>query len=68
MSAPIRVLVNGDEREVLAGTGLRALLESLGVPEHFVAVEHNGELLEPGGERPLAPGDRIEIVRFVGGG
>ncbi|MFH1466338.1 MAG: sulfur carrier protein ThiS [Pseudomonadota bacterium] len=64
----MRVQVNGDEHEVPAGTGLRALLDRLGVPRRFVAVEHNGELLEAEGDRTLVSGDRIEVVRFVGGG
>ena len=35
-----------------------------------VVVEHNGEAVAPSqfAARPLAPGDRLEIVRIVAGG
>ena len=63
-------MLNGRPAEVADGTGLPALLESLGLRVGSVVVEHNGtallrsELLAA----RLAPGDRLELVRAVAGG
>ena len=64
------ITVNGERRELAAGTRLVDLLGSLGLDPRGVAVEHNGEVLPRArlGEVTLAPGDRLEIVRFVQGG
>lgn len=62
--------VNGDERDVPAGTSLPALLEQLGLRVGSVVVEHNGTALlrsELDGV-DLADGDRLELVRAVAGG
>ena len=66
----IRLLLNGQEREVAEGTTLGALLAELGLESSRVAVERNGEIV-PRGEYAatvLYEGDRLEIVHFVGGG
>lgn len=66
----MRLVVNGRERDVEPGSDLLGLLESLQVDPRIVVVEHNGTILRPkdlaGVE--LEPGDRVEIVHFVGGG
>lgn len=64
----LRVTVNGEERTLAAGCSMRGLLEQLCVAPRFIAVEINGALVDPAGDVPLAGGDRVEIVRFVGGG
>ena len=69
-AAVIRLVLNGEEREVPAGLTVATLLEHLGVPAARVAVERNGEVVPRAahGATPLEAGDVIEIVRFVGGG
>ena len=66
----MRLLVNGEPREVADGTTLPALLASLGLKVGTVVVEHNGTaLLRSEVERAvLAGGDRLELVRAVAGG
>ena len=65
----MEVTLNGKVRELADGTTVTALLDELGVPVDHTAVELNGALLERDGYgRSLAPGDAIEVVRFVGGG
>lgn len=64
------VVANGQELEVAEGTTVAGLLASLGVSAETAVVERNGAIV-PRAEHAaaaLAPGDRLEIVRFVGGG
>ena len=67
---PIQIVVNGEAREVPEGLEVSALLSHLGLPAARVAIERNLEILP----RPrwtstaIQPGDRYEIVHFVGGG
>lgn len=72
MSGPtptLRVRLNGDEREVPAGT-LLDLLAHLERDPRLVAIERNGDIVPRArfGEVALAAGDRLEIVQFVQGG
>ncbi|MCC6158235.1 MAG: sulfur carrier protein ThiS [Deltaproteobacteria bacterium] len=65
----MRVIVNGQDRNLEDDATLAQLLDELKVPRQFVAVEYNGEPFE--GEQTscrLHDGDRLEVVRFVGGG
>jgi thiamine biosynthesis protein ThiS len=66
----MRVEINGEPREVAAGTSVLALVEALVGDARGVAVERNGEVLPRRrlGEITLAEGDRLEVVRFVQGG
>ena len=66
----MQIFVNGDIREVPEGTSMSALIEHLGLGEQRIAVEVNAELVPRSqfGGRRLAPDDRIEIIRAVGGG
>ena len=65
----MRIEVNGEHREIEAGTILN-LVETLGLNPKKVAVERNLEIVPRSlhGETALAEGDRIEIVQLVGGG
>ena len=66
----MKATVNGEAREVAEGTTLRALVESLGLHPGAVAVAVNGEVV-PRAEhthRTVAAGDRVEVIRAVGGG
>ena len=62
--------MNGEVRELSAGTTVGGLLKTLAVPTSRVAVERNGEVVPRRMfERVVIDeGDRIEVVRFVGGG
>ena len=65
----MRIEVNGEPREIEAGTILD-LVQTLGLNPKKVAVERNLEIVPRSlhGETALAEGDRIEIVQLVGGG
>ena len=66
----IQLTVNGKPREVESAMTLLQFLEQLGVNPQIVAVERNGEIVKRTyfAETSLADGDRLEIVRMVGGG
>lgn len=62
--------LNGEQREVPEGLSLSGLIEWLELPPDRVAVERNLEVVKRAdwdGTR-LENGDRLEIVRMVGGG
>lgn len=66
----MQLTVNGEPRDVPDGLSVRGLIEHLGLTEGPVAVEKNREVV-PRAEHdatPVAAGDVIEIVHFVGGG
>ncbi len=67
---PIAIHVNGEPREVPSGTTIATLVVALGAHPEGVAVAVNGEVV-PRAEhhaRALAAGDRVEVIRAVGGG
>jgi thiamine biosynthesis protein ThiS len=66
----ISVKVNGEQRSVLAGSTVSAMLEGLGIDPRKVAVERNLEVAPRSslGEIRVREGDVFEVVRFVGGG
>ncbi len=66
----MRLTINGDARDVPDGATVAALLAHLGLPERKIAVERNLEIVPKSryAATPLSPGDRIEIVHFIGGG
>ena len=61
--------INGEERDFPA-TNLSKLIDELGIKHDRVAVELNLDIVprERWTETRLNPGDRLEIVHFVGGG
>ena len=64
------ILVNGETRAAKPGATVIDLLRDLGLDGGRVAVERNLEIL-PRPQWPntaIQPGDRYEIVHFVGGG
>jgi thiamine biosynthesis protein ThiS len=69
-TAQVKIVLNGDSREVAGDTTVAGLLRSLSLPATRVAVERNGEIVrKPAYDSTrLAAGDRLEIVTFVGGG
>jgi len=66
----IALQVNGKRVELEEPTLLTDYLERLGANPRAVAVEHNGEIVEREAYARLVlrDGDRVEIVRMVGGG
>jgi sulfur carrier protein len=66
----IALRVNGRPVELERPTPLLDYVAQLGVDPRAIAVEVNGEILDRDtyGERVLADGDVVEIVRMVGGG
>ncbi|MCL6506920.1 MAG: sulfur carrier protein ThiS [Bryobacteraceae bacterium] len=66
----IEIVVNGERRRVPEGQTVLEFLRSLNVDPARVAVEMDREILkrERWAQTPLAPGARLEIVQFVGGG
>lgn len=67
---PIRVRLNGTDREVAPDLTVRGLLESLDLHPELVVVELNREILDRKryGDVPVREGDTLELVHFVGGG
>ena len=70
MNESIPFEVNGEPRARPRGATLAQLLESLNLGAQRVAVERNGAIVPRSrhAETALAAGDRIEIVRAIGGG
>lgn len=66
----ITLTVNGKERSLGGAMTVARFLEENGIDPRIVAVEHNGIALrrEQFAEVMLAAGDRMEIVRMIGGG
>ena len=66
----MKIEVNGEPRDVGEGTTVRELLVALGLGDTLVAVERNEEIVRRAdhAQTPLAEGDRVEVVHFVGGG
>jgi thiamine biosynthesis protein ThiS len=66
----ISLTLNGEPRRFGALPHLRALVETLGLDPRKVAVERNLEIVPRSlyADTPIADGDRIEIVHFIGGG
>jgi len=66
----MRVVVNGESRELPDGSTVANLLRFLELPEGRIAVERNHEIIPRSlhAQTHLSEGDRVELVRFVGGG
>lgn len=62
--------VNGQTMDRQGLNTVADLLEKQGWKAAQVAVEHNGAILkrEDFSTTPLSDGDKLEVVRFVGGG
>jgi thiamine biosynthesis protein ThiS len=64
------IQVNGETRPATADSTVIDLLRELGLQDGRVAIERNLEILPrpKWSETKVVPGDRYEIVHFVGGG
>jgi thiamine biosynthesis protein ThiS len=68
--ANVQITLNGEDREVPALATLNDLLHHLGLDARTVVVEHNRHVVRRAAlaHTPLAAGDSVELVHFVGGG
>jgi sulfur carrier protein len=66
----MKLWVNGEERSIEAVAHVAGLVAALGLDGRKVAVERNLEIVPRStyDSTPVAEGDRIEIVHFIGGG
>ena len=65
-----KIQLNGNSYEINDGTNLNELLNKLKIQKNKVAIEVNGEIVEKN-KYPnliLNKGDKVEIVKFIGGG
>ena len=69
-TATLELVINGEPRQVPAPATLESLLGVLGLDPRTVVVELNRAIVRRPqlAETPLASGDSIELVHFVGGG
>jgi sulfur carrier protein len=68
--SPLRLLVNGETREVPPGCTIEQLVQTLGLERRRIAVAVNRNVVPSSSfdAQPLAAGDRVEILEAVGGG
>lgn len=66
----MQIIVNGDPLEIEDGITLSALLLRVGKPAEHVAIERNGDVVDPAefAATKLCAEDKLEVVHFVGGG
>ncbi|KYO50863.1 sulfur carrier protein ThiS [Tistrella mobilis] len=66
----MRLMINGEAREVAGEPTVAGLLSQLGLDARKIAVERNLEIVRRAAfeTTQLADGDRLEIVHFIGGG
>ena len=65
-----KIQLNGDPYEINNGTNLNELLNKLKIQKNKVAIEVHGEIVEKN-KYPnliLSKDDKVEIVKFIGGG
>lgn len=68
--AAIKILLNGEAREVPGEIDLRRLLELFSLPEQRLAIELNDRVVRRSdwAATQVSEGDKLEVVHFVGGG
>tara|TARA_B100001750_G_C15502566_1_gene598200 strand:+ start:474 stop:677 length:204 start_codon:yes stop_codon:yes gene_type:complete len=66
----INVTINGQDNDIEEGFCIADYLNQIQVDMKFIAVAHNGEIIEKEDyfKTMLNEGDKLEIVRPVGGG
>ena len=66
----MQVTVNGQAFEATPGMTIAQLLRAAEIPENYLAVEINADVIprELHATQEIAPGDLIEVVTLVGGG
>jgi thiamine biosynthesis protein ThiS len=66
----LTIIVNGEQRAAKPGSTVTDLLREMSLDPGRVAIERNLEILSRADwqRTTMQPGDRYEIVQFVGGG
>jgi len=66
----MRITINGEEQEITGGLTVAGLLLELKIRPEGTAVEIDREIIPRArhGQRVVKEGERIEIIRMVGGG
>jgi len=66
----MRIVVNGRDMDVAEGLSIDGLLRELGVKREYTAVAVNRDITPKSAydATVLRPGDKVEIVRPMGGG
>ena len=66
----ITLTVNGKPRDLEGPQNLVDYLEALGITQRAIAIAYNGDIIRKNElqEVTLVDGDKLEIVRAVGGG
>jgi thiamine biosynthesis protein ThiS len=66
----MKVVLNGEVRDVPQGLDLEQLLEHFSLPSQRVAVELNKTVVRRADWKrtPVTESDTIEVIHFVGGG
>ena len=69
-SSPIKIFINGDLKKIPQETNIVSVLESLNISTKHIAIEINENLVfrSDWKETNLKDGDKIEIVKAIGGG
>ncbi len=66
----MKILVNGESKELTGQTTLEELIRQLGVRKETVVAEVNRQIIQMDkrSEIKLSDGDHVELIQFVGGG
>ena len=66
----MNIICTGEQKGISPRTTLQDLALSLGLNPQGIVAELNGKIVEHGrfAEHTLQDGDRVELIRFVGGG
>jgi len=69
-SSPIKIFINGDLKKFPRETNIVSVLESLNISSKHIAIEINESLIfrSDWQETNLKDGDKVEIVKAIGGG
>ena len=69
-SSPIKIFINGDLKKFPSETNIVSFLESLNISSKHIAIEINENLVfrSDWQETNLKDGDKVEIVKAIGGG
>jgi thiamine biosynthesis protein ThiS len=70
MAGPVKILLNGEPRELSGPVSVEDLLAGLGIDARTVAVEVNRKVIRRAhhADTVVPDGAEVEIVAFVGGG
>ncbi len=70
MNETVRIVINGEAREIPSGLNVTNLLTHLGIATGRVAIERNLDILPRAkwDETQVLAGDCYELVHLVGGG